>query len=315
MLPQLVWHYGEPFGDSSAVPSFYLSRTARQVVTVALSGDGGDETFAGYASYAAIHRSERCWWVPGWFRSQVLARAGDFLYGRWPERHFVARLRALGNNFSGDLRQAIRRDLCWGEPYRLELYSDAMRAQLDGWHPADAQVSDLGKHRFDSYADGWRAAIITTSLPSDYLVKLDVASMMSSLEVRCPFLDTDILELTARMPIQRLLGPENRPKRLLKKLALKYLPTDVVLRPKQGFEVPVREWLQGPWSAAVRGLLLSDRAIGRGYFRRDTIDRVLRRHEQGIDHRHRIWSLLWLELWHLLFVDKVLGPTDSLPLD
>jgi asparagine synthase (glutamine-hydrolysing) len=315
MLPQLVWHYGEPFGDSSAMPSFFLSRAARQVVTVALSGDGADETFAGYASYAAIHRSERCWWVPGWFRSQVLARAGDFLYGRWPEWTVAARLRALANNFSGDLRHAIRRDLGWGEPYRLDLYSDDMQAQLDGWHPTEAQVSDLGKHRFDRYADGWRAAIIATLLPSDYLVKLDVASMMNSLEVRCPFLDTELLELTARMRIERLLGPENRPKRMLKRLALKYLPADVVLRPKRGFEVPVREWLQGPWSKAVRRILLSDRAMRRGYFRRDTIDRVLRRHERGIDHRHRIWSLLWLEIWHLLFVDKVLKPTDNLPLE
>jgi asparagine synthase (glutamine-hydrolysing) len=112
-----------------------------------------------------------------------------------------------------------------------------------------------------------------------------------------------------------LLGPQNRSKNLLKKLALKYLPAETVLRPKHGFELPVAEWLRGPWRKAVRALVLSDRALGRGYFRREYVDHVLTAHERGADHRHRVWCLLWLELWHRMFVDRTLMPADQLPLD
>lgn len=314
MLPQLVWHYGEPFGDSSAVPSYFLSHMARQGVTVALSGDGGDEAFAGYPSYPAIHRSERWWWLPRWLRRVVLEPLGHELHARWPESHLAARLRAFAANMSGDLLQALHRDHGWDNPHRARLYTDAFKQRLGAWHPIDAQRRHLEPPRWTSYSDGWRSLVISTTLPSDYLVKIDVASMMSSLEVRCPFLDTEVLELTARMPIDLLLGPRNESKHLLKRLALKHLPEAVVLRSKKGFELPIAEWLRGPWHAAVRRILLAPEALSRGYFNRDYVERVLRRHAEGADHRHRLWCLLWLELWHLMFVDKSLRPTDSLPI-
>jgi asparagine synthase (glutamine-hydrolysing) len=315
ILPQLVWHYGEPFGDSSAVPTFLVSSMARHRVTVALTGDGGDEAFAGYPSYAAVHRGERCWWVPRWVRRDVLARAGEVLHGEWPAWRFASRLRSLANNFSGDPVTTLKRDMGWGEPHRELLYSDEMKALLGRWHPAEGQRPNLMAGGWDTASDGWRLAVIRTLLPSDYLVKIDVASMMSSLEVRCPFLDTEVLELTSRVPVQMLLGPQNRSKSLLRKLALKYLPAETVLRPKHGFELPIAEWLRGPWRKAVRALVLSDRALRRGYFRRQYVDQVLTAHERGADHRHRIWCLLWLELWHRMFVDRTLMPADQLPLD
>src|SRR5262249_3296270 len=146
-------------------------------------------------------------------------------------------------------------------------------------------------------------------------VKIDVASMMSSLEVRCPFLDTEVLELTSRVPVHLLLGPQNQSKNLLKKLALKYLPADTVLRPKHGFELPIAGRLRGPWPKAVRESVLSGRALRRGYFQREYVDRILTAHERGADHRHRVWCLLWLELWHRMFVGRTLKPGDQLPLD
>src|SRR5262245_2981203 len=315
ILPQLVWHYGEPFGDSSAVPTFLVSSMARHRVTVALTGDGGDEAFAGYPSYAAVHRGERCWWVPRWVRRRVLSRAADLLHGEWPAWRFTSRLRSLANNFSGDPVITLKRDMGWGEPYREHLYSDQMKVLLGTSHPAEGQRPHLTAGGWNTPSDGWRLAVIRTLLPSDYLVKIDVASMMSSLEVRCPFLDTEVLELTSRVPIRLLLGPQNQSKNLLKKLALKYLPADTILRPKHGFELPIAEWLRGPWRKAVRELVLSDRALGRGYFRREYVDKILTAHERGADHRHRVWCLLWLELWHRMFVDRTLMPADQLPLD
>lgn len=125
---------------------------------------------------------------------------------------------------------------------------------------------------------------------------------------------TEVLELSARMPIEVLLGPRNESKFLLKRLALKHLPHEVVLRPKKGFELPIAEWLRGPWLGAVRRLVLDPRALARGYFRREYIEHVLARHAAGADHRHRLWCLLWLELWHLMFIDNTLKPTDTLSL-
>jgi asparagine synthase (glutamine-hydrolysing) len=138
--------------------------------------------------------------------------------------------------------------------------------------------------------------------------------MASSLEVRCPFLDTELIELTARIPTGVLLGAHNRPKTLLKRLAERHLPAECVTRRKHGFELPIGAWIRGPWMPAIRRLVLSERALARGYFRRDVIDRLLRQHERGVDHQHRIWCLLWLELWHLMFVDGALSPGDRLPL-
>lgn len=313
ILPRLVWQYGEPFGDSSAVPSAFVARMARGNVTVALSGDGGDEAFAGYPSYAAVQRGERCWWVPRWLRDRVLTPGGRALQRRFPDWQLAARVKSLGDNFSGDPLRPLDRDMGWDAPRRHALYTDGMRELLDGWHPVLAQAGHLAEGRWTTPTDGWRLTMLKSVLPSDYLVKIDVASMMSSLEVRCPFLDTELIELTARIPSPMLLGPRNRPKSLLKRIALDLLPEECIVRRKQGFELPIEAWIRGPWMRAIRDIVLSPRALGRGYFRRDVIDRLLRQHEAGVDHRHRIWCLLWLELWHLMFVDGVLKPDDALP--
>jgi asparagine synthase (glutamine-hydrolysing) len=314
ILPQLVWQYGEPFGDSSAVPSSFVAKMARQEVKVALSGDGGDEAFAGYPSYAAVHRGERCWWVPRWVRDRALTPIGRAAHERWPDWHAAARLKSLGDNFSGDPLRPLDRDMAWNGPRRHALYSDAMRELLDGWQPVEAQASHLADGVWRTPTDGWRLTMLRSVLPADYLVKIDVASMMSSLEVRCPFLDTELIELTARIPTEILLGPRNRPKSLLKRLADDLLPGECVKRSKQGFALPIEAWIRGPWMPAIRRLLLSERALQRGYFRRNVIDEVLRQHAAGVDHQHRIWCLLWLELWHLLFIDGTLSPDDRLPL-
>lgn len=314
MLPRLVWHYGEPFGDSSAVPSFFVSHMARSEVKVALSGDGGDETFAGYPSYAAVHRGERCWWLPRWMRDEVLTPIGRAAHARWPDWHFGARLKSLGDTLSGDPLRPLDRDMAWDEPRRRTLYAKQLLDALDGWHPVLAQARHLADGSWETPTDGWRLTVLRSLLPADYLVKVDVASMMSSLEVRCPFLDTEVLELTAQIPSEVLLGPRNRPKTLLKRLAADLLPRECIERKKHGFELPIGDWIRGPWLEPIRRIVLSERAIGRGYFRREAIERLLAEHARGVDHQHRVWCLLWLELWHLMFVDGTLSPDDRLPL-
>jgi asparagine synthase (glutamine-hydrolysing) len=314
VLPRLVWQYGEPFGDSSAVPSFFVAKMARAEVKVALSGDGGDEAFAGYPSYAAVHRGERCWWVPHWLRERLLTPLGRASLQRWPDWRPAARLKSLGDNFSGDPLRPLDRDMAWNAARRHELYSDGMRAVLDGWQPVEAQARHLADGAWSTPTDGWRLTVLRSLLPADYLVKVDVASMTSSLEVRCPFLDTDLIELTARIPSDVLLGPHNQPKTLLKRLAHGLLPDECLSRGKHGFTLPIEAWIRGPWMPAIRRLLLSRSALRRGYFRREVIDRLLCQHAAGIDHQHRIWCLLWLELWHLMFIDGTLSATDRLPL-
>ena len=312
ILPSLVWHFGEPFGDSSAIPTAYVAKVAREHVGVALSGDGGDEAFLGYSSYAAVYRERRVRWIPRWIRRQVLVSLVTAAYARWPVNYTLARCRSLAQNLSGDLRLVPRGDHGWAEPFRQRLYSPTFASALDAWHPVDAFANTLEAVASLPPADGWRHLVFREILPADYLVKVDVASMMHSLEVRCPFLDHEIAELSARMPLEVLLGPRGEAKHFLKQLALDYLPSEVVLRPKQGFEVPIGDWLRGPWAARVRDIVLGPRARQRGYFDTRMIDEVLRQHAAGADHTHRIWCLLWLELWHLMFVDRVLGPSDTL---
>ncbi|MEW6272915.1 MAG: asparagine synthase (glutamine-hydrolyzing), partial [Thermodesulfobacteriota bacterium] len=314
LLPELVWHYGEPFADPSGLASSLVARTARDEMKVALCGDGGDEVFAGHPSYAAVYRGERCWWVPRWMRERMLIALGHAAQARWPQSSLAARVKSLGDHLSGDPLRLLDRGMGWDTTRREALYTHEMRRLLDGWHPAAAQARHLAEGIWETPTDGWRLAVLKSLLPADCLVRIDVAGVMSAIEVRCPFLDAELIELTARIPSEVLLGPRTEPKAFLKQLAAQVLPGECLALPERPCALPIDAWMRGPWLGAVRRLLLSERAMARGYFRREAIDELLTQHARGVDQRHRIWSLLWLEVWHLMFVDGVLSPGDRLPL-
>lgn len=300
VLPLLVRHYGEPFADSSAVPTYYLSKLTRASVTVALAGDGGDELFAGYQRHHAVHLAGGLDRVPAVIRTPVLAAAEKVLARRGSERSAGVRLR----RFVRGLRQpkghrylswlAIS-DEAWLEESATDSFATSARtaaAELrrragafDGDAVRQARGLDLGMY-----------------LPDDLLVKTDIASMANSLEVRSPFLDRALVEFAMQLPTSLLIRGTRR-KWILRRAFADTLPKENLARRKQGFGLPIGRWFRGELRPMLDDIVLSDRTLGRGYLWPDAVRRLAREHLAGVDHTHRLWSLLMLELWHREFVD------------
>jgi asparagine synthase (glutamine-hydrolysing) len=310
VIPQLVWHYGEPFADHSAIPSFYLAQMARQHVTVALNGDGGDESFGGYRRYLGNNVAER---VANWPRpAQGLLRwvAGTIgPDGR--ENSFRSRLDRVART---SLMPAYDRYAKWmayfPEGERQEFYTPEFNAELhDRTAPSimrDAYLASDAEDELNRLLD----LDVQTYLPGDLLVKMDIATMAHSLEVRSPLLDHKLMELSASLPGKwKVRGLTT--KKIFKDALRPWFPDHILDRPKQGFGVPIGEWFRGPLRGFPREILLDPRTIDRGWFRRDAVARLLDDHEQGTqDNTNKLWALIQLELWMRMFID---GPPTAPP--
>jgi asparagine synthase (glutamine-hydrolysing) len=304
VLEKLVWHYDEPFADSSAIPTWYVSRLTRQHVTVALSGDGGDELFAGYPRYRAVRLAARFDRLPAILR-RVLAGS----YWRYlPASPRYKSIRRRLKRFLAPLGEPpIRRYLDWiaifGEAERAALYSDELLATLPDVDPLAflqvAQSRSSGRDPVTSIS----LTDLVTYLPGDLMTKVDVASMAHGLECRQPFLDYRVVELAARMPVARKFS-RGRGKRILLEAFSDLIPKAVRRRSKMGFGVPLDHWFRGPLAAYARQVLLDGRTLQRGLFRAEATRRLLEDHVAGkFDHSYRLWSLLVLELWQRRWVD------------
>jgi asparagine synthase (glutamine-hydrolysing) len=295
VLDTLSWHYDEPFADSSAIPTYYLSRWTRESVTVALTGDAGDECFAGYDRYRAVQLAARIDGLPpglrrGLSRLAVLAPHGQ------PK----TRTRRL-YRFLGALHQApARRYLDW-----VNIFSPAML--YEGYLPEFRAQLDLDEPirwfeaLYDQTAGQPAARAMQTDfrsyLPYDLLTKVDVASMACSLECRSPFLDHRLVEFALSLPLSwRLRGRTT--KRILKDWAADFLPREILQRPKMGFGVPIGEWFRGELREWLRESLLSPAALSRRVFRATWLEDLLAAHLSGrANYEAPLWSLLMLELW------------------
>ena len=297
ILPSLVWHYGDAYADSSAVATWYVSEIARRHVTVALSGDGGDEAFLGYARYAAFKAESLYGAAPVALR-RALARIAAGVQGG-PRLWRRAR-RMLVEGAAGDAERYEK----W-----LALFAGADKRALYGERLRDSLAADpLDLVRPLIAGEGAAAARaahvdIHTNLPDDLLTKVDVASMAHGLESRAPFLDHELLEFAAGLPADQRL-PGFRPKALLKKALEPLLPRDLLYRPKMGFGVPIDDWFRGPLGDLARDVLLDGPARSRGLFRADEVRRLLDEHRTGrARHHYRLWALLMLELWFRTWID------------
>ncbi len=306
VLPTLVRHYGEPYADSSAVPSYYVAQMTREHVTVALNGDGGDECFAGYERYLGTLMAERYRRLPWLVRRGLVEPAAALIPASLPRRN---RLRQAKRFLDGASRGPAERYLRWVSfltPERKrDLYADGFRADLAGYEAGGwltALFDDAPGGAADPL-DRVLAVDVASYLPEDLLVKVDIASMANSLEARSPFLDHKVMEFAARLPAGLKVKGRSL-KYLLKKFAGRLLPADTLRRRKQGFGVPVGEWMRGVLRPLVEDTVLSPRAAGRGYFRADAVARLCREHFAGRDHSFQLWALLWLELWHREFMDR-----------
>jgi|APSaa5957512622_1039677.scaffolds.fasta_scaffold02111_5 asparagine synthase (glutamine-hydrolysing) len=310
-LPAIVWQYGEPFGDSSAVPTYLIAEAARKHVSVVLTGDGGDEAFAGYDRHICAGRDQRWPWMPDVLRCRVLPRIAEHVTGVLPGSLLAQRVATAAGYWAGT-RDALAGNICWWDGLRAQLYTDEWRSRLGDWHPLTAQQQLLGELNGPTQVDRALQYVLTTRMPSDYLAKVDVATMAHSLEARSPFLDVDLLEFAATIPADLLI--EGRiGKALLKRYAARLVPRDVIYRPKQGFALPLGDWLRTRYGELLKRVLLSSPACDRGHFRMETVRAVLDQHICGqADHTHRLWTLLVFEIWNRLFVDGSLNPTEPL---
>jgi len=302
ILPTLVEHYGEPFADSSAIPSYYVSRETRQYVTVALNGDGGDECFAGYERYAAMNLAQRYTAVPAVFREGVI---GKVLRTIPVDRPAVIR-RAKRFAAAASLTP-IDRYLRWvsafTESAKSDLYSEKFRRETNGCHSANILKPWFAKANGAGIVDATLLTDTMTYLPNDLLVKMDIASMAVSLEARSPFLDHHLMEFAAGLPEKfKLRGLTT--KYLLKRVLKDLVPQENLRRSKMGFGVPIGHWFRGTMQPFLRQTLLSEKALGRGLFKPEAVRAIIDQHVvHKQDHSHRLWSLLMLELWFDRFID------------
>jgi asparagine synthase (glutamine-hydrolysing) len=303
VLPTLIRHYGEPYADSSAIPTYYLSKMTRQHVTVALNGDGGDECFAGYERYAAMRISERYHHLPRLMRQffepamAAVPEAGATKSRLGKARRFLDVMgRPVGERYlrwTSAISEELKAQLCTTE-FLARTSSAQALSYVQPWFEGNGEIDVVD-----------RALMADTShyLPNDLLVKVDIASMAVSLEARSPFLDHHVMEFAASLPAKyKLRGLTT--KRLLKNALKGLLPPENLTRSKMGFGVPIGRWFRGELKNFLAETVLSERALGRGYFKREAVNQLVEEHTDGRrDYAHQLWTLLMLELWHQEFID------------
>lgn len=303
VIPKLVDHYGEPYADSSCIPTYYVSQQTRQHVTVALNGDGGDELFAGYDRYKAMLISEAYHKLPAPILNRIHTLTG-LLPDSIDPKDKIRRIRRF---FDSANLPTAQRYLRWvgifNNKMTSDIYSHDFCKKVSGYN----SVNYLSPFFYNSNGAGLLDCLLnadtSTYLPNDLLVKVDIASMANSLEARSPFLDHKLIEFAASLPVKYKM--RNLVKKYILKKAIKGLvPAANINRPKMGFGVPVGVWFRGELKDFLRNTILSKPSLDRGYFKPEAISKMYELHTNGQkDYEFQLWALLMLELWHRRFID------------
>ena len=293
IVDELAWFLDEPFADSSAIPTYMVSKMARQYVTVVLSGDGGDELFGGYTRYVIDRQRSAFGQLPRFLRRGLMAPLSKQLPHGARGRNF------LHNIALDPLDRYLDSISIFTELNKPRLYTSGFADQLESensvlrsWRTYANNVKtgqDLDKML---YVDS------KTYLPGDILTKVDRMSMANSLEARVPLLDHKLIEFVNRIPANlKLRGLET--KYIFKRAIESFVPAEILHRPKQGFGVPVQEWINEQLREKIHDTLTERRTIDRGYINRQYVNLLLDEHERGRrDHSTQLWTLFMLELWH-----------------
>jgi asparagine synthase (glutamine-hydrolysing) len=304
VLPILVEHYGEPYADSSAIPTYYVARETRKHVTVALNGDGGDESFAGYERYAAMRLAERYHRIPAVLRESVVRQAIELLPASETKR---SRIRDVKRFIQAASLPKVERYLRWVSVFdseaKQDLFTENFARQTGGFSMASKLDPWFARANGSGIVDASLLTDIMTYLPNDLLVKVDIATMANSLEARSPFLDHHVMEFAASLPEKyKLRGLTT--KYLLKQMLRKLLPAENLDRRKMGFGVPIGHWFRGQLQPFLRETLLAEASLNRGLFRPEAVKRMVELHTRGErEFSAQLWTLLMLELWFQRFID------------
>jgi asparagine synthase (glutamine-hydrolysing) len=304
ILPLLVEHYGEPYADSSAVPTYYVARETRQHVTVALNGDGGDESFAGYERYAAMQLAESYRKLPKFLRESVIKEVAGLVPITGTGR---GRVRSARRFLEAASLPKVDRYMRWMSAFdsqtKTSLYSDAFKRETETGYARGLLEPWFAHANGAGIVDASLLTDLMTYLPNDLLVKVDIATMAVSLEARSPFLDHHVIEFAASLPeglkLRRLTT-----KYLLKKVLRRLLPSENLYRRKMGFGVPIGHWFRGRMQPFLREVVLSEKALHRNLFKAEAVRQLIELHTRGErDYSHQLWTLLMLELWFQRFID------------
>ncbi len=300
IIDELVWHFDEPFADSSALPTFMVSKMAREFVTVILSGDGGDELFAGYTRYATDKRRGGLEKLPRFVRTKILQKLGEKLPHGAKGKNYIY------NASLGSVERYIDSISHFGNLKKGELYAAGFLEKLNGDIGTGAEIykqiagSTLSNNSLDRllYLDS------KTYLPSDILTKVDRMTMANSLEARVPLLDHELIEFVQTIPAELKLK-DFETKYIFKKSLENLVPKEILYREKQGFGVPINEWINLQLKERIHSDLLEKKTLERGYFEEKYIKVLLDEHaKKRRDHSHALWILWMLELWHRRFADN-----------
>lgn len=304
VIPTLVDHYGEPYADSSAIPTYYVAKETRKHVTVALNGDGGDESFAGYERYTAMRMAEAYGRVPSSLRKIFVEAPVNLLPTSELKR---SRFRDAKRFLKAANLPRTERYFRWMSTFnrdaKRELYTSEFAASVAQVNASDLLEKWFAKANGSGTLDATLLTDQMTYLPNDLLVKVDIASMANSLEARSPFLDHNLIEFAATLP-ESMKMRSFETKSLLKKVAARLVPKEVVYRRKMGFGVPIGKWFRGEMKDFVRSVLLSEKSLRRGIVKAEILRRYVDEHTSGErDHAFQLWTLLMLELWFQRFID------------
>ncbi len=304
VLPILVEHYGEPYADSSAIPTYYVSKETRKFVTVALNGDGGDESFAGYERHAAMRLAENYHRLPAFVRKSLIETAVNLVPTSELKK---SRVRDAKRFLQAASLPKTERYFRWMSTFNREakkkLYTREFTEKVSNQNPSRFLDEWFATANGSGILDATLLTDQMTYLPNDLLVKVDIASMANSLEARSPFLDHKVIEFAASLP-ENIKMKRFETKSLLKKVAAKLVPPEVIYRRKMGFGVPIGNWFRGEMKDFVREILLSEKSLKRGIAKPEMIMRYVNEHTGGErDHAFQIWTLLMLELWFQRFID------------
>ncbi len=300
-IDELVWHFDEPFSDPSSMPTFMVSKMARDYVTVVLSGDGGDELFAGYTRYVIDKKRSGLEKLPSALRKGLLQPISEALPHGTKGKNF------LYNSSLDSIDRYIDSISQFGKLKKKALYSDKFRARLNGTlNHAESVFQNLGQSiSTGNPVDNLLYLDSKTYLPSDILTKVDRMSMAASLEARVPLLDQELIDfVTQKIPTSlKLKGVET--KYIFKRALEGIVPKEILYREKQGFGVPIGEWINVQLREKIHDTLLEKRTLERGYFEPKYIRLLLEEHsKKRRDHSYALWVLWMLELWQRRYIDS-----------
>src|SRR2546425_6377369 len=295
IIEEMAWYMDEPFGDSSAIPTYIVSQLASKHVKVVLSGDGGDELFAGYDRYVVEEKERNLRFLP-WPARIALAAVARMLPEDFKGQNFLRHITLPDKQRYLDACTLFRPE------GKMKLFHGDIFKLLSDYDPWSAKIESLTRAGHN-WLSGLQYLDLTGYLPLDILTKVDRMSMAHSIEARVPLLDHKLLEFAATIPPDLRLR-RGTTKYIFKQAMKGIVPEPIINRPKHGFAIPLGHWFRGQLGRFVRELLLSERSKQRGLFNTSYIERLLQRHERGRELDLQLWTLISFELWCRTFLDN-----------